>query len=188
MYTNSITPVIDYVNNLKELIMPGAKAFLGHSSGSHTTTPDCINIQVESIYHGSPQTLWTNNKASINTSTTSNQSTYRGFVSLRTFDFNVQKTYSTDTLVTANNTALEKLPCPRLRTIILYKDWNRRLDASESCLGRGCILEMFYNLLDLTLDSTVAYYNPIIMLSEQDKKELTEEDIKIATDKGWIIK
>lgn len=187
-FETSTSIVIHYINNLRELIMPGARAYLGYSSGDQGNTPDDINIQVESISYYGPQALWTNNKASINGATNSYRTYYQGFSSLRTFDFNVQKTYTSSTLVTSNSSDMELMQFPRLRTVILYKDWNRRLDTSWACLGRGCILEMFYNLLDLTSDPNMVCYDPIIMLSDQDKKELTEEDIKIATDKGWIIK
>ena len=185
-FVTSNSFVIYYVNNLRELIIPGARAYMGYSSGTHGSSPDDINIQVDSISYNKPQALWTNNKASVNAGTNSNPSCYQGFLSLTTFDFNIQKTYSTSTLVTSNSTDKETLQCPRLRNVILYKDWNRRLDLSWAYLNKGCILEMFYNLADLTL-SADPIYNPVIMLSARNKQELTEEEIVIATSKGWTV-
>lgn len=73
---------------------------------------------------------------------------------------------------------------PKLREIIIGPDFIYRLDISHTDLTHSCLVAILTNLKDIS--SETSYY-PNIKLGVLNLAKLTEDEIKIATDKGWSV-
>jgi hypothetical protein len=74
--------------------------------------------------------------------------------------------------------------CKALRNLYFPEGFKSRTDLSTLELNPISVTQIINSLLDLT---GLTVYNPNLKLSEYNKQLLSEADIKIATDKGWVI-
>lgn len=76
--------------------------------------------------------------------------------------------------------------CFRLKNIEWPNEVVNRLDLSNVYLSKDCIVNLFEHLISIADLSGLTYTN--ILIHEKNYNELTEDEIKIATDKGWGVK
>lgn len=74
---------------------------------------------------------------------------------------------------------------PKLREVIIPENFEYRLDLEYTDLTHSCLVSMLNNLKDLT--NVTSVYDPNLKLGKQNLDKLSEDEIKIATDKGWGV-
>ena len=101
---------------------------------------------------------------------------FLGCTSLERFDF-------LSTYQTINFTDLFK-GCYSLHVINLYNDWNKSgLSVTNCPLTRPCLLDMLDKLKDVTNEESAF----TLTLGATNIAKLTEEEIAVGTNKGWVI-
>lgn len=102
--------------------------------------------------------------------------TFHECYSLQSFTF--FSTYETFSMTTI----FEK--CQSLKTINLYNDWSQSgLSAKDCPLTRPCLLDMLDKLKDVTNEESAF----TLTLGATNIAKLTEEEIAVGTNKGWVI-
>ena len=76
--------------------------------------------------------------------------------------------------------------CFRLKNIEWPSEVVNRFDLTRVYLDKECIIQLFENLISVTDLSGLTYMD--VLIHEKNYNELTEDEIKIATDKGWGVK
>ena len=165
----------------KEVNFPG----LNPTFTGGCDVPNNVSLNIGYISSSTVPKYWTTNHCSI----AQTAAFCSGWDCLQLFDFHKQTKGVSDTtsVLQATVTYITFPDAVRLNQIILTDDWIYRLDFSNLRLGRDCWISMFNALRDLTLDTTATVTDPIIKIGVNDKSELSEEDLAIATNKGWVI-
>ena len=183
--------------NLTKLHAPKAAVVFG---GTSVTNYPCylrndIDIDVKYIAGNSIPLNWTNlnnMKVAMSPSGTVNITTSAGAYyiglghpNLITIDLtdsllhdNTKFSYSGENYMAVGNYS------PKLREIIIGPNFIHRLDISCTDLVHSSLVGILTNLKDISSESS---YKPNIKLGVLNLAKLSEDEIKIATDKGWGV-
>lgn len=115
-------------------------------------------------------------------------STNNSYSKLKILDFNMLSGIQNIYEVTYNSTSPLKFSrdyFPYLEKMIFTNDWNYKFDISEvPFIDRETLLDLIEKLKDL---NGMTVYSPNIILGSINLKKLTEDEIAIATNKGWTV-
>ncbi len=168
---------------LVKLSIPNSAINFGTTSGVPGYLREDCELNVQGFQYN-PPIYWTDNK---NYMTGIGDTSYvaKYHYNLRRLD--LSPNIHTKGLITTDDSIYMSITkCHNLREVIVSSNWKHRMDLSDCSLNPSNVLELLDKLQDLT-NITQEYYEPIIKLSEYNKGLLTDNDIKIATDKGWVI-
>lgn len=169
---------------LKEIDAPSSSINISIVDGIPGYIREDAKMNIKGFYYN-PPIYWTSNNG-YPTYTYGGTILAKNHYNLRIYDA-TPLDLSTCLVTTSGTGAYTFKNCPNLREVKIPSNWKNRLNVSACELNHSNVLEIFDNLQDLR-DIPNTIYDPTITLSEYNKSQLTEADIKIATDKGWVIK
>lgn len=168
---------------LKEINTPSAALTVSTTEGIPGYIREDCKLNIKGFNYN-PPIYWTSNRG-YKTYVSGGTVLSKNHYNLRVYDattLNLQSALVT----TSSTTAYSFMNCPNLREFLIPNNWQNRLDLSDCKLNHGNVLEIIDNLADLNT-VTGEIHNPFIKLSDYNKSQLTEAEIEVATNKGWVI-
>ena len=174
---------IGFFGHLKEINTPSATLSISSTDGIPGYIREDCKLNIKGFAYNVP-IFWTSNRG-YKTYASGGTVLSKNHYNLRVYDATTLNLQSA--LVNASGTAAYSFRnCPNLREFLIPNNWQNRLDLSDCKLNHSNVLEIFDNLADLNT-VTGEIYNPFIKLSDYNKSQLSDVDIAIATNKGWVI-